>query len=180
MLPYSAAVTLQIGQAFSALAASDMFTDAQRRTLSVLCDTIVPSLEPPDGEADPDGFWARAASHLGIPEAIEFALLGSGAPADQIEGLRQLLDSLAEKGMVAEAPQEAREAIVHAFADSGPDGLAGIARVRGLTTSLYYGLPDLGTGRNPNWDAIGYPGPRSAPPEVPKPLRIRRPPPPRR
>ena len=47
--------------------------------------------------------------------------------------------------------------------------------IRGLTTSLYYGLPDLGTGRNPNWDAIGYPGPRSAPLDVPKPLRIRRP-----
>ena len=64
---------------------------------------------------------------------------------------------------------------MHAFADSGPDGLAGITAIRGLTTSLHYGLPDLGTGRNPNWDAIGYPGPRSAPPDVPKPLRIRRP-----
>ncbi|HEY7151027.1 MAG TPA: aldehyde dehydrogenase family protein [Solirubrobacterales bacterium] len=175
MLPYSAAVTQQLGQAFGALAGSDLFTDAQRRTLSVLCDTIVPSLEPPPGEPDRDGFWARAASHLGVPEAIELALLQAGAPAEQIEGLRQLLDSLAGEGMTAETPQEAREAIVHAFADSGPDGLAGITAIRGLATSLHYGLPDLGTSRNPNWDAIGYPGPRSAPPAVPKPLRIRRP-----
>jgi acyl-CoA reductase-like NAD-dependent aldehyde dehydrogenase/choline dehydrogenase-like flavoprotein len=175
MLPYSAAVTAQIGQAFNVLASSDLFTDDQRRTLAVLCDTLVPSLPPPPGEADPDGFWARAASHLGIPEAIEFALVRSGAPAEQIEGLRGLLDSLAAEGMIAEAPQETREAIVHAFADSGPEGLAGIAAIRGLTTSLHYGLPDLGTGRNPNWAAMGYPGPRSAPPAVPKPLRIRRP-----
>jgi acyl-CoA reductase-like NAD-dependent aldehyde dehydrogenase/choline dehydrogenase-like flavoprotein len=175
MLPYSAAVTVQIGQAFSALAASDLFTDSQRRTLSVLCDTIVPSLAPPPGESDPDGFWARAASHLGVPEAIELTLLQSGAPAEQIEGLRELLDSLENEGLVAAAPLETREAIVRVFADSGPDGLAGITAIRGLTTSLHYGLPDLGTGRNPNWDAIGYPGPRSAPPDVPKPLRIRRP-----
>ncbi len=175
MLPYSAAVTQQMGQAISALAASEMFSDAQRRTLSVFCDTVIPSLAPPAGQSDPDGFWARAASHLGIGEAIELALLGSGAPADQVEGLRRLLDSLAEQGMAPDASQEEREQIVHGFADSGPDALAGIVSLRGLTTSLYYGLPDLGTGRNPNWDAIGYPGPRSAPLEVPKPLRVRRP-----
>jgi acyl-CoA reductase-like NAD-dependent aldehyde dehydrogenase/choline dehydrogenase-like flavoprotein len=175
MLPYSATVTQQIGEAFSALAGSELFTDEQRRTLSVLCDTLVPSLPPPAGGADPDGFWARAASHLQVPEAIELALLRSGAPAEQVAGLRRLLGSLADEGMIREAPQEAREQIVHAFADSGPEALAGIAAIRGLTTTLYYGLPDLGTGRNPNWPAIGYPGPRSAPPAVPKPLRVRRP-----
>ena len=118
----------------------------------------------PDGVGDPDGFWARAASHLGVPEAIELALLQSGAPPEQIDGLAELLDSLAEEGMVAETPQEAREQIVHAFADSGPEALAGIDSLRGLTPVLYYGLPDLGTGRNPNWDAIGYPGPRASRP----------------
>jgi acyl-CoA reductase-like NAD-dependent aldehyde dehydrogenase/choline dehydrogenase-like flavoprotein len=175
MLPYSATVTQQMGQAVNALAASELFTDAQRRTLSILCDTLVPALPPPAGESDPDGFWARAASHLGVPEAIELALLQSGAPAEQIDGLRGLLDALADEGMVAEASQGAREEIIKGFADSGPDGLAGIAAIRGLTTSLHYGLPDLGTGRNPNWRAIGYPGPRSAPPAAPKPLRLRRP-----
>src|SRR5581483_5982589 len=126
MLPYSAAVTQQLGQAFSALASSELFSNSQRRTLSALCDTFVPSLPPPEGEADPDGFWARAASDLGVPEAIEIALLEAGAPAEQVEGLRRLLDSLAEEGMAPEAPQDLREQIVRAFADSGPDGLAGI------------------------------------------------------
>ena len=77
--------------------------------------------------------------------------------------------------MVAEAPQEAREQIVHAFSDSGPEALAGIHALRGLTLSLFYALPDLGTGRNPNWDAIGYPGPQRQPPDEPKPLAVRRP-----
>jgi acyl-CoA reductase-like NAD-dependent aldehyde dehydrogenase/choline dehydrogenase-like flavoprotein len=175
MLPYSAQVTQQIGETVGALAASDLFTDPQRRTLAVLCDTFVPSLSPPEGEADPTGFWARAASHLAVPEGIEVMLLQANAPAEQIEGLRQLLDSLAENGMTPEAPLAQREELVHAFSASGPETLAGINAIRGLATTLHYALPDLGTGRNPNWEAMGYPGPQSAPPDVPKPLRTRRP-----
>jgi acyl-CoA reductase-like NAD-dependent aldehyde dehydrogenase/choline dehydrogenase-like flavoprotein len=175
MLPYSAQVTQQIADTVGALAASDLFSDAQRRTLTVLCDTFVPQLEPPEGQPDPTGFWARAASHLAVPEAIEVMLLQANAPADQIEGLRRLLDSLANHGMTPEAPLAQREELVHAFSASGPDTLAGINAIRGMTTTLHYALPDLGTGRNPNWDAIGYPGSRSAPPDVPKPLPVRRP-----
>ncbi len=36
-------------------------------------------------------------------------------------------------------------------------------------------MPDLGTGRNVNWDAIGFPGPLAPPPERERPLNIRRP-----
>jgi acyl-CoA reductase-like NAD-dependent aldehyde dehydrogenase/choline dehydrogenase-like flavoprotein len=175
MPPYSAAVTRQISETLGALATSDLFSDAQRRTLAVLCDTFVPSLSPPEGESDPTGFWARAASHIGVPEAIEVTLLQSNAPAEQIEGLRELLDSLAQNGMMPEVPLAQREELVRATSDSGPAALAGINAIRGLTTTLHYALPDLGTGRNPNWDAIGYPGPRAAPPAAPKELRTRRP-----
>src|SRR5206468_3110891 len=52
---------------------------------------------------------------------------------------------------------------------------AGLAGLRGLTMSLHYALPDLGTGRNANWDALEYPGPLKQPPDVPKPLGVRRP-----
>src|SRR3954447_20097539 len=175
MFPYSALVTEQVAQSFNALVTSDLFTDAQRQTLSVLCDTFIPSLSPPDGDGDATGFWARAASHLSVPEAIEVTLLQSNAPPEQIEGLRQLLDSLAANGMTPETPLAQREELVRAMSDSGPEALAGMNAVRGLTTTLHYALPDLGTGCNPNWEAMGYPGPRSAPPDVPKPLRTRRP-----
>ncbi len=179
MFPYSAEVTQQVGDAISALAVSELFTDAQRRTLLVLCDTLIPSLPPPfqeaDGAGDPHGFWARAASHLGVPEAIEIALAESAATEDELDGLGSLLDSLAERGMLEETPLEAREQLVHAFGDSGPEALAGIHTLRGLALSLFYALPDLGTGRNPSWDAIGYPGPRRQPPSEPKPLAVRRP-----
>jgi hypothetical protein len=42
---------------------------------------------------------------------------------------------------------------------------AGIHGIRGVAKALFYALPDLGTGRNPNWDAIGYPGPQGPPPD---------------
>ncbi len=47
--PYSAVVSQTIGETFAALATSDLFDDAQRATLLALCDTFIPSLEPPDG-----------------------------------------------------------------------------------------------------------------------------------
>ena len=59
--------------------------------------------------------------------------------------------------MAAATPQEAREAIVHAFSEASPEALAGITTLRGLAGTLFYALPDLGTGANPNWDAIGFP-----------------------
>ena len=126
--------------------------------------------------AIPDGFWARAASHLGVPEAIELALLAVGRArgADRGPAPAARLARRARGWSPRRRRRPGRRSCT-AFADSGPDGLAGITAIRGLTTSLHYGLPDLGTGRNPNWDAIGYPGPRSAPPDVPKPLRVRRP-----
>ncbi|MDX6637389.1 MAG: hypothetical protein QOJ01_900 [Solirubrobacterales bacterium] len=173
--PYSAQVSAAIGDTLGALTTSVVFDDAQRRTLMAFTDTLVPALEPPAGDPDSYGFWARAASHLNVGEAIEITLLQSGAPQEQIDGLRALLDSLAESGMAAETPQEAREQIILAFADSGPDALAGISALRGLTLSIFYALPELGTGRNPSWDAIGYPGPQALPAAVEKPLAVRRP-----
>ncbi len=164
--PFVPTATAQVVEAIRFAATSELLSDAQRGTLLALCDTFVPSLEEDD---DPLGFWARAASHLGVPEAIEQVV--AELPSEQVEGVRGLLDALREQGL-DRAPREAREAIVHGFADSGPDGLAGIHALKGLTLTLHYALPDLGTGRNANWEAIGYPGPRSAPREVPKELRM--------
>jgi choline dehydrogenase-like flavoprotein len=112
---------------------------------------------------------------MSVPEAIEAALIQAGAPEAQVEGLRGLLDALAGSGMAAATPLEAREAIVRGFEESGPEALAGIQAVRGLTMSLFYAIPELGTGRNPSWDAIGYPGPTFAPSASERPLRMRRP-----
>ena len=55
---------------------------------------------------------------IDVPEGIEVSLLQANPPAEQIEGLRRLLDSLADNGMSPETPLEQREQLIHAF--SGP------------------------------------------------------------
>ncbi len=173
--PYTAQASQVIGETFATLATSELFSDAQRATLIALCDTFIPALETPAGDEDHRGFWSRSASHLSVPEALEVALLGAGLDEVQTAGLRSLLDSLAEHGMVASAPQEAREQIVHAFSASSPEALAGISTLRGLAGTLFYALPELGTGVNPNWAEIGYPAPARPPVDRERPLRVRRP-----
>jgi choline dehydrogenase-like flavoprotein len=144
-------------------------SEARRRTLAGVCDTIVPPIERSE---DPRGFWARAASDLGVPAAVEDAL--AQAPPDVQDGMRELLDRLAEDGF-DDGSQEERERMLHEHSDSSPEALAGVHALKGLTTMLFYGAPDPETGCNPNWETIGYPGPGSPPPNVPKTLVVRRP-----
>ena len=156
------------------MAVTVVLSEVQRAALAALCDTFCAPVERDD---DPTGFWARSASDLQIPAIIEDRLSGGLVPEEQLEGLRRLLDALAAQGLV-EAPLPAREAIVKAFMDSGPDALAGLGSLKGLTHLLFYALPDPATGRNPNWEAIGYPGPRAAPPsadQAPKTITVTRP-----
>jgi choline dehydrogenase-like flavoprotein len=149
-------------------------SEIQRDTLTQVCDTFVPAVEVAD---DPSGFYGRAASALQIPQAIEAQFASGAVPEEQLDGLRQLLDALAAQGF-NEAPQEAREQILHGFMDSDPGALAGLSAFRGLSLMLFYGIPDPANGRNPNWEAIGYPGPRAQPPsadEAPKTIAVTRP-----
>jgi acyl-CoA reductase-like NAD-dependent aldehyde dehydrogenase/choline dehydrogenase-like flavoprotein len=174
--PYTAQASQAMGESFAALATSDLFDDRQRATLRALCDTFIPSLDPPEGQDDPYGFWARSATDAVVPEGVEIALLQAALPDEQIAGLRSLLDSLAENAIAASTPQAVREQIVNGFCEQSPEALAGISSLRGVAASLFYALPDLGTGRNPTWDAIGYPGPTAPPPtDRERPLVVRRP-----
>lgn len=43
-------------------------TESQRAVLRAVCDTVVPRIERAD---DPDGFWRRTASDLGVDVALE-------------------------------------------------------------------------------------------------------------
>jgi len=160
--PYVGEVTRQVADTMGALVLTPVFDDAQRVTLTALCDTWVPSLDPPDDEGDPTGFWARKASDSAIPVAVEIALLQAEAPEEQLEGLRELLGALAAEGMAPGTSQEVREAIVAAFM-ADPEAAVGLDALRGACLSLNYALPDGGTGINPNWPGMGYPGPQALP-----------------
>ncbi len=140
------------------------FTEVHREVLTALCDTVVPAIERRD---DPDGFYARRASDVGVPQVLEQFL--TAMPDDQRGGLLQLLDALAGQRFVA-ASQRSREQVLRNVGLLGPDAAAGVQALQTLTLFFHYGLPDPQTGQNPNWATFGYPGPLSLPPQTPKPI----------
>ncbi len=154
-----------------------LLDDAQRMTLRALCDTFVPSLEPPEDDRENAAFWRRSASDLSVPESVEVALLGAELkPRSRSTASAACWMRWPRTGWLPSTPREAREQIVHAFEAASPEALDGVATFLGIAGSLFYGLPDLGTGRNPNWDAIGFPGPIAPPPvDRERPLNVRRP-----
>ncbi len=139
-------------------------SERQRATLRAVCDTAVPAIERAE---DPDGFWARTATDVGADEALIGAL--HALPPEQLAGLLQLLDALAQQGF-AGMSQRSREQVFTNLSLASTDAAVGLAVLIGLTHMLTYGGVDPATGGNPFWTTFGYPGPISAPPQRPKPL----------
>jgi choline dehydrogenase-like flavoprotein len=149
-----------------------VLSDTRRSTLGAVCDTFAPSLVVDDGTQEVRDFYARSAGDLGVVTQIE-GLLAQTAMPEEIEALGQLLDAVAEQGF-ADMSLQARTQTLHALAASGPEAKLGLRQLRALTFLFFYGLPDE-HGSNPNWDAIGYPGPLSPPPspeQAPKTIPI--------
>jgi choline dehydrogenase-like flavoprotein len=140
--------------------------DVQRAVLRAVCDTVVPSLPRDD---DPDGFWARSASDVGTPEALEQMIEESMAP-DQREGMLELLGALAQLGFL-DASRRSREQHLRNLLMLGMDAAAGGAALTALVLFLTYGAPDPKTGQNPFWKTLGYPGPVSPAPQAERPLK---------
>jgi choline dehydrogenase-like flavoprotein len=144
---------------------AELGIDGQRlKVLGALCDTVVPAIEH---VPDAFGHWARSASSYGVPDAVAQTL--AGLPADQLGGICQLLDVLGAQGMLT-ASQASREQLLRNLSLGSPEAAGGIGALAGLTLMVHYGAPDPATGRNPSWELLGYPGPASAPPAVPKPI----------
>jgi choline dehydrogenase-like flavoprotein len=147
----------------------------QFATLTVLCDTFVPSI-PRDH--DPDGFWARSASAAGTPQVVAH-ILGLAAPEDQAQ-IGALLDLLGgpglgrtwggpERGLGELAPAEREQALVAWQHSPVVDLRAAYAVLSALILPIHYGWADA-RGPNPSWKSIGYDGPVSAPPQIQRPI----------
>jgi choline dehydrogenase-like flavoprotein len=150
---------------------ASVLNDAQRQTLGSVCDTVVPAVRSDEPDPVVRAFLARAAGDLGVAEQLE-GLLGQ-MPPEQLQGFAALLDGLAQYDF-ASLPIEARTQILHDVAGSSHEARLGVVALRNLTFLFFYALPDA-DGRNPNWEAIGYPGPVSAPPspqEAPKTISV--------
>ena len=139
------------------------FDETQTATLAVLCETYVPSLEVESGDPLEREFMARSAGDLGVAAQIE-AMLADTLLPEELAAVAGLLDALAAEGFAA-LPLEARTQVVHGFRDADPEAKRGLDQLRALTLLLFYALPDE-QGANPNWEALGFPGPASAPPDA--------------
>ena len=139
---------------------AEQLTEERRATLRALCDTIVPSIERAD---DPTGLWGRKATDVGVDLAIEEAL--PTLPAEQRDGLFQLLDGLAAQGM-AGLSQPSREQLLRNTMFMGSANAVGVRSIIATILFLAYGLPDPETGSNPFWAALEYPGPPAMTPTL--------------
>ena len=140
-------------------------TEAHRATLRAICDTVVPSIER---DPDPDGFFSRRASDVGADVAL--ADLLRELPEQQLSGMIDLLDALAEQGF-ERASQLSREQILRNIALLGPEAAAGVGALVNGTLFLAYSIPDPQTGQNPAWPTFGYPGPIGVPASESKPIQ---------
>src|SRR5205823_4402277 len=127
-----------------------------------VCDTVVPSLPRAD---DPDGFWARKATDVGAEQALLVTL--DMLPAEQASGMLQLLDALAQQGFNGMS-QLSREQLFTNLSLASAEAAGGIAALVGLTLMFAYANVDPQSAQNPFWATLGFPGPISAPREVPK------------
>ena len=85
-----------------------------------------------------------------------------------------MLDELARRGF-AELDLAARTAALHELA-ADPAQRQALRELKLAVMGIFYALPDE-DGRNPNWSALGFPGPASAPPspaQAPKTIAIER------
>ena len=152
--------------------AAGVLNEQQKRTLEALCDTWVPALDPDGADPVEAGFFARPAGEMGVADQIE-GLMADAMTPDEIAATGELLDALADEDFAA-LPLAGRVDLVSATAASSFDARHGLHALKGLTLMFFYALPDE-QGLNPNWEALGYPGPNSAPPpaaEAPKTISI--------
>ena len=159
--PYIGDVTSQVGDTLGALVLSPVFDDVERATLAALCDTWIPSLDPPEGQGiRPASGRARRATPRSRGGRDRAPPIGRARGAAR--GPARPPCRARRRGHGRRDSQQVREAIVNAFM-ADPEAAVGLDALRGVCLSLNYALPDLATGINPNWPGMGYPGPQALP-----------------
>ena len=152
--------------------AASVFDETQRATLAALCETYVPAVESDSGDPVERAFMERSALDLQLPAQIE-GMLAEAMTADEIAEVAGLLHALGEHDFASLAVADRTE-LVHGMRAADAAAKHGLDSLRGLTLLLFYALPD-DAGHNPNWEAIGYPGPVSAAPsaeQAPKTIQL--------
>ena len=116
--------------------------------LAAFADTLVPSIETENADPETAAFLRRSATDVLAPET----LAGIAGPRHE-----PLLAELESAGF-AELDLERRTKILVELGARGGEPRQLLRELKGAMMGLFYALPDA-EGRNPNWPALGYPGP---------------------
>jgi choline dehydrogenase-like flavoprotein len=153
------------------------FTEREIQILSAICDTLAPAL---DYVPDPGGLYARKASDLKVPQIYIETIQRTTDPTLQTQ-LRLVLDLLDQSWFNAlfngkaksflQMTLDERTHLLRSWSDSRLDiQRYAFQAFKRLALYLFYAVLN-DNNRNPNWDAIGYPGPLPIQSDKPKRLK---------
>ncbi len=148
--------------------------------LEVVCETLLPSLEPPAGSSEVvAAYYRRSAHDLNIAQLVAETLSfeNEQAKAD-FHKLLNVLSNTAASLMLVGTPrtfkalsQEKREKYLTAMANSPLGQLRqGYQSIKRLSGFFCFAATDA-TGVNPNWEALDYQAPTPPPVDVPQPIK---------
>lgn len=145
--------------------AAESLGEDERRVLRILCDSLIPAIPQAD---DPNGFWARKATDLGIDGDIAQIVEAYLSP-EQRADFRRLLKTVesplmnlllartARRFTAMDAVARERYLLGWAHSRLGVKR-QGFHAIKRLSEFLYYAKAPL-DGANPNWQAVGYEAP---------------------
>jgi len=148
-------------------------SDREIQILSAACNAIIPSIHE---EGEYSDFWGRKATDLPVVEEIRRMI--SGLKPEDIKEFKQLLFLLGSpllgatwfgppKGILG-LSEDQREKLMISWCNSRINDLRkAFQTIKKLTCFIYYGYSS--DQPNPNWEAIGYPGPLPEESTIPEP-----------
>jgi choline dehydrogenase-like flavoprotein len=156
------------------------FSARELQLLAAVCDTLFPAIEATDADsATNNGFYARNASAIALPARMATILEHAATPDDftQLKLALGLLDqpmlNVFMGGVGHSFLRMSLDERTRTLQDWAGSRLAmrrkAISVLKRLAGFLFYTMIDE-EGCNPNWAALGYPGPKPAPQQKPKPL----------
>jgi choline dehydrogenase-like flavoprotein len=148
--------------------------------LESVCDSLLPSLEPPQGSSEViAAYYRRSARDVNVAHLVAETLSFENAQAKaDFRKLLSLLSNPLAGLMLAGSPrsfktlsQEKREKYLTAMANSPMGQLRqGYQSIKRLAGFVYFAAPDA-RGVNPNWEALDYTAPAPPPNDVPQPIK---------
>src|SRR5262249_8824779 len=166
--------TTQHAAAATIATGTDWLSAPERRTLEAICEALFPASQPPEGESDAHGLYARSARALQVAQLMA-ETVAAESPESRAE-FKRLLRLLNQPlvGMMlggrlqgfAQLPLAARQSVLRKMSTSTVGQLRqGFQAVKRLAAFIFYAAPVV-DGMNPNWAALGYT--LSPPPPTPE------------